>query len=732
MNNLSNADVNIIKTFNNNFGMLKPEPIVLYGIGDKTRLILENINGYNIVGLMDKSTTSRKIYGKKILSPDEVIGITKTIVIVSNFASSHLIYRRISNLEEQHGINIFHLNGSRPSKVAYIEGDTAYSSYTFPTYEKLKNSIKENDIISIDIFDTLIMRKSLSPDDIFRQIERELSEKYDINLSFAEMRIESENISFKESNGAYSIDSIYHNMQNHFSLSHDITTLFKKVELATELENIVPRSIMVDAMHYAKNLQKKVILTSDIYLPGTFVRKLLFACNIFDNDYDKLFISCEVNKTKYNGDLWDYYKELYRDKTILHIGDNDFIDITQANNHGLNTFKTPSAVELFYISSLNGFRDSIRTLDDRLLMGKIVARLFNNPFVFSSSNKLEIDNAFTAGYTFLGPLILKFMIWLATLSSELKLNKILFLSRDGYILEKLYAKYLNYHPELNGTRGIYFLASRRALSVSSIRTEKDIIDVCRLAPYVTKITFNQFLLAAFGINTHKDDRLENCFLHDTNIDEIISHILDEYTMDILNVASDERKYYHDYCNTLNIKDSDKIGVINFVSSGFTQHFFEKLFPNPNTNFIYFMTRVVFEDIETHNDIYSLYEKSFSAYTADGNSLIKYYLTAESIFTSPEEQFVRFSTEGLPVYEDCNGHREYQYIDEFHKGIECFFNDNINVENKNLKRDYSIEFIDSLFGCLFSNDRCMLSQNLKNIFNISDNFSPDKTVKTMAD
>ncbi len=732
MNKLSNTDINIIKTFNNNFGMLKPEPIVLYGIGDKTRLILENMNGHNIVGLMDKSTTSRKIYGKKILSPGEVIGITKTIVIISNFASSNLIYRRISYLEEQYGINIFHLNGSRPSDVAYIEGDTAYSSYTFPTYEKLKNSINENDIISIDIFDTLIMRKSLSPDDIFHQIERKMSEKYDINLDFTEMRIESENISFKEGNGAYSIDSIYHNMQKHFSLSHDIISLLKKVELATELENAVPRSIMIDAMHYAKNLQKTVILTSDIYLPETFVRKLLSKCNIFDNYYDKLFISCEVNKTKYNGDLWVYYKELYRDKTILHIGDNDFIDITQANNHGINTFKTPSAAELFYISSLNGLRNSIKTLDDRLLMGKIVARIFNNPFVFSSSNRLEIDNAFTAGYTFLGPLILKFMLWLAALSSELKLNKLLFLSRDGYILDKLYDKYLKAHPDLNGTRGIYFLASRRALSVSSIRTESDIIDVCRMAPYVTKITFKQFLSAAFGINTRINDRLGSCYLHDTNIDEIITHILDEYTMDILNVASDERKYYQDYCNTLDIKDSDKIGIVNFVSSGFTQHFFEKLFPNINTNFIYFMTRVAFKDIETHNDVYTLYEKCFSEYTGDGNSLIKYYLAAESIFTSPEEQFVRFSTEGLPVYEACNGDREYQYIDEFHKGIECFFNDNIDFENNNLKRDYSIEFIDNLFGLLFSNDRCILSQNIKNIFKVSDNFSPDKTVKTMAD
>lgn len=732
MSNLSKVDVNIMKTFNNNFGMLKSEPIVLYGIGDKTRLILENTNGYNIVGLMDKSTTSRKIYGKKILSPDEVIGITKTIVIVSNFASSNLIYRRISYLEEQHGINIFHLNGSRPSKVAYIEGDTVYSSYTFPTYARLKNSINENDIISIDIFDTLIMRKSLSPDDIFRQIERELSEQYDINLNFAEMRVESENISFKASNGAYSIDSIYHNMQKHFSLSHDLITLFKKVELATEFETIIPRSIIVDAMQYAKDLQKTVILTSDMYLPGTFVRKLLSACNIFDNDYDKLFISCEINKTKYNGDLWDYYKELYRGKTVLHIGDNDFIDITQANNHGINTFKTPSADELLCMSSLNSFKNSIKTFDDRLLMGKITARVYNNPFVFSSSNRLEIDNAFTAGYAFFGPLILKFMLWLANLSSGLKLNKILFLSRDGYILEKLYEKYLMVHPDLNETRGIYFLASRRALSVSSIRTDKDIIDVCRLAPYVTRITFSQFLFAAFGINTHKNDRLERCFLHDTNIDEIITHILGEYSMDILNVANDERKYYQDYYNALDIKDNDKIGVVNFVSSGVTQHFFEKLFPNPNTNFIYFMTRVVIEDIETHNDVYSLYEKSFSAYTGDGNSLIKYYLAAESIFTSPEEQFVRFSTEGLPVYEACNGDREYQYIDEFHKGIECFFNDNINVGNNNLERDYSIEFIDNLFGCLFSNDQCILSQNIKNIFKGSDNFSPDKTVKTMAD
>ena len=732
MSNLSKADIDIIKAFNNNFGMLKADPIVLYGIGEKTRLIIDNLKEYNIVGLMDKNSSESDIYGKTILSADEVIGVAKTIVIISNFASSNLIYRRISHLEKQHGINVFHLNGSRPGELSSAEGNDAIEPFSFQTYEELKNRIDEKDIISIDIFDTLLMRKCLSPDDIFRKVERDLSEKHNININYTEMRIESENISFKKSNGAYSIDSIYHNMQKRFHLSHNDIALFKKIELDTEIEYIIPRDIIVDAIRYAKDSRKTVILTSDMYLPSSFIKKLLSVCNIYDNDYDELFISCEVNKTKYQGDLWFHYKEFYGGKKILHVGDNDFADITQANNHGINTFKIFSAFDLFCISSISDCRHVIKTFDDRLLMGNIIAILFNSPFVLSSSNKLKIDTPFTAGYAFFGPLILKFMLWLIKLSSELKLNKILFLSRDGYILERLYGKYLNAHSDHIVAKGIYFLTSRRALSVSSINTVEDIVEVCRLAPYVTKIKFNQFLFATFGLKAHDNDKFDNCFLYDTNIDDITTHILDQYKKDILRAARDERKCYQIYFNSLDIENNDKIGVVNFVSGGITQHFFESLFPNPCAHFIYFMTQVDFEDVGTHNDVHCLYGKNFSAYTSEGNSLIKYFLTAEAIFTSPDEQFVRFLKQGLPVFENSDTIREYQDISKFQEGMERFFVDNMNMDDNILKRDYNIELIDCIFGCLFSPDKCVLSPDIKKVFKIADNFSPKKIVETLEE
>lgn len=729
MNKLSIADTDIVDTFNKNFRTLKAEPIVLYGIGEKTKLIIENIKGYNIAGLMDKGSTKRDIYGKTILSEEEVIAVARHVIIVSNYASANLIYRRISHLEKQCGMNIYHLNGSKPGESPSVERDSSPSLSL--NYDDLKKCINENDIISIDIFDTLLMRRFLSPEDVFRYVERELSEIYNIIINFTEMRIESENISFKKgNNGAYSIDSIYHNMQIKYNLTHDDITLFKRLELDTEIKNIIPRNIIADAMRYAKKSTKKIILTSDMYLSSSFVKKLLSLCNIFE--YDELFISCEVNMTKYHGNMWSHYKDVYRDRKILHIGDNDFVDIDQANNYGINTFKIYSAFDLFCMSSINDCRHMINNLDDRILMGNLIANLFNNPFVLSSSNKLLIDDLFLAGYAFFGPLTLKFMLWLINLSLGLKFNKLLFLSRDCYMLERLYSKYVNINSINDYSKGIYFLTSRRALSVSSINNEEDIIDVCNLSPYVTRIKFKQFLFATFGIETHNNDMLENKYLYDLDIDEIINHILNEYKADILLTAVEERKCYQEYYNSMGIENNEVIGVVNFVSAGITQHYFEKLFPNPNCHFIYFMTRIDFEDIRTQNNIYSLYAKSFSAYTSVTNYLIKYFLAAEAIFTSPDEQFVRFSTKGIPEFENNNNSRELKSILKLQEGIESFFTDNINSDKNIISRDYNIELVDYIFGCLFSHDKCTLSSKLQKSFNIIDSFSPDNIVKTLAE
>src|SRR3972149_9349128 len=487
---------------------------------------------------------------------------------------------------------------------------------------------------------------------------------------------------------------------------------------------------MVDAMRHAKSLNKKVLLTSDMYFPCEIIKNILTSNNIVE--WDELIISCDVNGSKYSGNLWKYYRELYKEKQILHIGDDDFADIKQAASYGINTFKVHSALDLLKISSISEVSNKAQTFDDKLLLGNTVACLFNNPFVLSKTNKINVDDFFNIGYSFLGPLILKFILFLINLSAKNNITKMLFLSRDSYILEKLYQNYIQKTGHDNLPKGIYFLTSRRALSVSSIENINGIADVFKHAPYVTRINFKQFLWATFGVQAHENDIYQNQLLYDLNAKELELHIISKYGVEIIETAKEERKCYVDYYLTLGIEENEKIGVVNFVSGGVTQHFFEKVFKNPNTNFIYFATLVNFEDVSCENEVHAVYGKKLSSYTDSTNALVRYYLTAESIFSSPDEQFVRFSNEGLPVYENIDPHRDFSGIARCHEGIESFFNDTLKNDTRLISRDFSDKFSDYIFGLAFSPKKCSLSAEIKKKLNIKDSFSPDKSVQTASE
>ena len=86
-------------------------PIALYGIGEKTKLLLENLPEYHFVALIDQNSTGYIIHGKPVMTIEDLKGKIKNIIIVCNYSSVNIIYKRISHYESQYGISIYHMNG---------------------------------------------------------------------------------------------------------------------------------------------------------------------------------------------------------------------------------------------------------------------------------------------------------------------------------------------------------------------------------------------------------------------------------------------------------------------------------------------------------------------------------------------------------------------------------------------------------------------------------------------
>jgi hypothetical protein len=147
----------ILEKFNQNF--CKYDCIIIYGLGKMTKYIAE-VFGDKIAGLMDSAQTGNDFVGKRVLSETEVkdSGI-RTILIAARVANVKLIYRRIADFCDKNNICVFDINGNCLSKPGIDLGNI--EKYKTISFDNLKKRIANADVISFDIFDTLIMRRVL-------------------------------------------------------------------------------------------------------------------------------------------------------------------------------------------------------------------------------------------------------------------------------------------------------------------------------------------------------------------------------------------------------------------------------------------------------------------------------------------------------------------------------------------------------------------------------------------
>ena len=119
--------------------------------------------------------------------------------------------------------------------------------------------IEEYDVVSFDIFDTLLKRNVKKPTDVFKYMEK----KYNREGFFNE-RIEAEKRARANNKIEVTLKDIYEEMPFDFS----------KEELETESELLIQNDWIISV--YKKAVQSKiVIITSDLFLKENMLVKIL-------------------------------------------------------------------------------------------------------------------------------------------------------------------------------------------------------------------------------------------------------------------------------------------------------------------------------------------------------------------------------------------------------------------------------------------------------------------------
>ena len=422
----------IYQEFQKNFAEKKEEPLILYGIGKRTGELLERIQEYQIAGLMDGKKKEGTIWDKPILDYQDVLKLkVKTIVVIARPAVIGVIYHRIEGFCTGNGIAVYDVKGNDLSEVyTNQEHDIPYFHQS---YDDLKREAEKHEVISFDVFDTLIMRKVLYPADIFAIVE-----KRKLFSGFADLRIEAER-QLCDSGQNPALEEIYIRLRELSGISEAEKNELREMEIAAELEYIVPRERMLELFNNIKD-KKKIYLISDMYLPQKVIGELLKKCGY--DGYDGLYVSCEKRTAKceklFQMFLEDRKYEGYESCNCLHIGDNEVADIACAEAAGMDTFQIMSAREMLGSSSYGRLLSEELNLMDRMAAGLLCERAFGDPFaLYETKGRFKIANTRDFAYMLIAPMIFYFTVWLMQEVRRWECDYILYPSRDAYLIEKV-------------------------------------------------------------------------------------------------------------------------------------------------------------------------------------------------------------------------------------------------------------------------------------------------------
>ena len=384
----------VINTFYENYIEHSNEPIAIYGIGNNTRALLEceNIKKFNIVGLMDAECSGQIIYGKKVLDNDEVAIKCNIIVIVARQSVIKIIYERIRFLYEDYGIKICNIEGKELKDIFNKEVNSYENlEYWNNTQDKLIEMIDSHEVVSFDVFDTLIMRKILKPTDIFKLVELEIKKQLKMDVSFEKIRIDSER-KLNNKKEAPTIVEIYNEIQKKLNISDCVRDRIRRIEYDIECKYIMPRQKIVDMYNYAISKNKKVCIISDMYYSKNEIIHMLNICDIKNIENNNVFISCEYNKTKASGKLYEYYKKINNSKSMLHVGDNIKSDIQNSSKYGIDSFYILSAYDMLVNSTYSNLLIDIKNTEEKIILGLIIARILLMPVFKQERNLLSSFN----------------------------------------------------------------------------------------------------------------------------------------------------------------------------------------------------------------------------------------------------------------------------------------------------------------------------------------------------
>lgn len=219
---------------------------------------------------------------------------------------------------------------------------------------------------------------------------------------------------------------------------------------------------------------------SDMYLPSSFLESILIREGFISplpngggEGGEAVIVSCEWGERKDTGRLYKKVRDRLQPEKWIHFGDNQFSDVKQAKKKGIKAIKIKSGYSIA--------EKSITKLNNTNLNGWQLKFLTGLSRAYRITKGNTPVNILAGDFT--APIFISFVLNLLKQAKEKRIKKLYFLSRDGYIMQKVAESLPHDGIELK-----YLFVSRRALmrAFLSVDTERRYMQIADRQSLITR------------------------------------------------------------------------------------------------------------------------------------------------------------------------------------------------------------------------------------------------------
>ena len=605
-------------------------------------------------------------------------------IVMRQMISNQKAFLALLDYSKKYGATIYDVNGRNIGKVCLNAMECERCSK-----EALQKEILNHDYISFDIFDTLLTRKVLVPEDVFEITARRLEESGVIIPDYKNKRKKAQDI-LGLSNP--DLDEIYKEFKSRYGVTEEVAQQCRNMELEIEAEVLLPRKEVVRLFKECISNGKRVSLVSDMYIPGDVLKMLLKKNDI--EGYENLYISCDKKRLKLQGLLEIYQSEMGNGR-FLHIGDHLIHDGICAELAGIDYCLVASSYDIALKTAYLPLIKGAKSLEERMMLGFSIAKILNSPFsVTEQDSKIIIRSDYDFSYGFCAAILCKYVLWLYDEIKKDNFQDILFGSRDGYLIQKMY-NILRGKKEKAGSsmpKGKYFYTSRKAAVMTCTNNETCFNMLINMSPQLEP---ERMMKERFNLDENQILPFE-----EKEYDTIHQYVC-AHAEAVFKRADEARYNYYKYMRDINLEIGVKYAFMDFVSSGTCQRFLAKIAPFEIVGFY------IGDSNKEQKDI--IVKSMFNDKTT---FFMNHYKLIETFMTSDEPSLSHFDENGVPIFQKQERSvKELSYVSEMQNGALDFFLDFINIMNGSIE-NISNTFLDTIFSVsssiLVENKECGLN------------------------